>query len=47
MSFCVYYKLSMNGQGLPTVADFLKKNIWELLFLGHSGLNPTTINSAV
>ena len=47
VSFCVYYKTSMGGQSLSAVADFLRKNVWELLFLGHSGINPNSVNSAI
>lgn len=44
---CIYYRAYMYGQGLTQVVDFLKINIWELLFLGHTGLNSDAVNSAI
>lgn len=47
ISSCVYYRAYMWGQGLPQIVDFLKTDIWELLFLGHTGLISSAVNSAI
>lgn len=47
ISSAVYYKAYMNGQSMTKVIDFLKVNIWELLFLGHTGLINNSVNSAI
>ena len=47
ISSAVYYRAYMYGQSLTQVIDFLKVNIWELFFLGHTGLINGAVNSAI